>query len=69
MPVSLGEAHVVVDLLDAPEIVVLSPNDKPMEGLDDHLEEEDNPDEDQEIDEIVKEQPINEEIAEAVGEQ
>jgi len=52
---SSGEAHVVVDLLDTPEIVVRSSDDDPMEGLKNHLEEEDDLEEDQEIDEIVEE--------------
>ena len=50
----------VVDLPDTPKIMVLRYDDKPMEGLKDHLEEEDDPDEDQEIDEIMEEQSINE---------
>ena len=38
---SLGEAQMVVDLPDTPEIVVVT-----MEGFDGHLEEEDDPEED-----------------------
>jgi len=48
---------------------VLSSHDKAMEGLVDHLDEEDDPDEDQEIDEIVEEELIDEEIVKVVGEQ
>jgi len=51
MPDSPGEACVVVDLPDALEIVVLSSDNKLMEGC----EDEDDPDEDQEIDRIVEE--------------
>ena len=40
------EAHVMVDLSDTLEIVVLSSDNEPMEGLDDHLEEEDGLEED-----------------------
>ena len=47
MPDSLGEAHVVVDLHDTREIVVVSSED---EG---HQEEEDDPEENQDIDEAV----------------
>ena len=56
-----------VDLPDTPEIMVLSSDDKPMEGLADHLEEKDDLEEDQEIDKIVEEQPIDEEIIDVVG--
>ena len=49
MPDSLGEAHVVIDLPDTPEIVLVSSED---EG---HQEEEDDPEEDQDIDEVVVE--------------
>jgi len=50
MPDSPGEVHVVIDLLDTPEIVVVSSED---EG---HQEEEDDPEEDQDIDEAWVEQ-------------
>ena len=50
MPDSLGEAHVVIDLPDTPEIVLVSSED---EG---HQEEEDDPEEDQDIDEVGVEQ-------------
>ena len=43
MPNSPEKAHVVVDLLDTSEIVVLTSDDEPMEGLENHLEEEDDP--------------------------
>ena len=69
MPDSPGEVHVVVDLHDTPKIMVFSPDDEPMEGLEDHLKDEDNPEEDQEIYEVAEEQQINQEIDETVGEQ
>jgi len=47
---SPGEAHVVIDLPDTPEIMVVRSED---EG---HQEEEDDPKEDQDIDEAVVEQ-------------
>jgi len=40
MPDSPGEAHVVVDLLDTPKIVVVSSEDDAMEGFEGTLEEE-----------------------------
>ena len=40
------EAHVVVNLLDTPEIVEVSSEDEAMEGFEGHLEEEDDPEED-----------------------
>ena len=49
MPDSPGEAHVVINLPDTAEMVVISSDD---EG---HPEEEDNPEEDQDIDEAVVE--------------
>jgi len=69
MPDTPEEVHVVVDLSDTPEIVVLSPDDAPIEGLEDHLEEVDDPEEDQEVDKVVGEQQIDKEIDEVVGEQ
>jgi len=39
MPTSPGEVHVMVDLPDTPEIVVLSPGDEPMDDLEDRLED------------------------------
>ena len=69
MPDSPGELLVVVDLLDTPKITALTPNDEPMEGLGDHLKEEDEPDEDQVVDTVVGEQQIDQEIDEAVREQ
>jgi len=45
----------VVDLLNTLEIMVLSLHNKPIEGLNDHLEDENKPEDDQEIDEIVEE--------------
>ena len=59
MPDSHGDAHMVVDLPDTPEIVVLSSNDELMEGVEDHLEDEDDPEEDQEIEEVREEQQID----------
>ena len=50
----------VVDLSNAPEIVVVSSDDEPVEGFDD---------EDQEIDEKIDEQQTDQEADEAVGEQ
>jgi len=47
---------VVVDLPDTPEIVVVSFDDEPMAGFEDHLEEDDNPEENHKIDEVVEEQ-------------
>ena len=46
MPDSPGVARVVVDLPDAPKVVVVSFDSEPMEGFEGHLEEEDNPKED-----------------------
>ena len=46
MPDSPRETLVVVDLPNAPEIMVLSSDDDPMKGLEDHLEEENDPEED-----------------------
>jgi len=69
MPDSLGEAHVVVDLPDTPEIVVVSFEDDAMEGFEGHLEEEDDPEEDQDINEAVVEQRLDQEIDEVVVEQ
>jgi len=57
----------VVDLLDTSEIMVISSDDELMEGLEDCLEEENNPEKDQEIDEIVEEQQIDQEIDEIGG--
>jgi len=47
------ETHVVVDLPDIPEIVVVSYEVEAMEDFEGHLEEEDDPKEDQDIDEAV----------------
>jgi len=46
---------VVVELHYILEIVVLNSDDEPMQGLEDHLVEKDDPEEDQEIDKIVEE--------------
>jgi len=46
MPDGPGEVHVMVDLLDTPEIMVPNLDDEPMEGLEDHLKDEDDPEED-----------------------
>ena len=56
MPNSPREIHVVVDLPDTPEIVILSFEDEAMEGFKSHMEEKDDPEEDQDIDEAVVEQ-------------
>ena len=45
MPNSPREAHVVVDLPNTPEIMIVSSDDEPMEGFEGHLEEEDDPEE------------------------
>ena len=55
MPESPWEVHIVVDLPDTLEIVVLSPDDEPIKGLEDHLEDEDDPEEDYEIDKVGEE--------------
>ena len=65
---SPGEAHVVVDLSDIPEFVVVSSNDEPIEDFEGHLEEEDDLDEDQEIDKVVEEQQMDQEVQKDVGE-
>jgi len=46
MPNSPEEAHVVAELPDTPEIMMLSSDDEPMEGLGDYLVEENDPEED-----------------------
>jgi len=46
MPDSPGEAHVVIDLPDSPDLVVISSEDEGHQG------EEDDPQEDQDIDEV-----------------
>jgi len=61
------ELHVVVAIPNTLEIMVLSPDEKPMEGLEDHLGDEDDSEEDQKIDEVGKEQQIDHGIDEAVG--
>ena len=50
MPGSPGEAHLVIDLSNTLEIVVVSSKD---EG---YQEEKDDPEEDQDIDEVVMEE-------------
>ena len=55
MPNSPGEAHVVVDLPDTPEIVVVSYEDEAMEDFEGYMEEKDDPQEDQDIDEAAME--------------
>lgn len=62
---SPGEAHVVMDLPDTSEIVVLSSDDELMEGF----EDKDDLEEDQEVDEIAEEQQMDQEVDEAVGKQ
>ena len=59
----------VVDLPDTPEIMVVSSDDEPMKGFKGHLGEEDDPEEHQEIYEIVEEQQIDQVVDEDVGEQ
>jgi len=46
VPLGLWEAHMVMDLSDSLEVVVISIDDKPMEDLDDHLEADNNLEED-----------------------
>ena len=46
MPDSLGEAHVVVDLPDTPEIVVVDSEDEAMKGFRGYLEDQCDPKED-----------------------
>ena len=67
MPDSPVEVDIAVDLSDTLEIMVLCPDDEPMEGLEDHLGDEDDSEEDQKIDEVGKEQQIDHGIDEAVG--
>jgi len=55
MPNSPGEAYVMVDLLDMPEIMVASSDDEPMEDFEGHLEDKDDPEEEQKVDEVVVE--------------
>jgi len=69
MPDSPGKAHVVVDLPNTLKVVVVSSNDEPMQGFEGHLEEEDDPEKDQEIDEVVKDKQMDEEAEEDVGQQ
>ena len=63
MPDSPGEAYVVIDLPDTPEILVVSSEDKG------HQEEEDDPKEDQDIDEAGVEQQWDQKIDEMIVEQ
>ena len=56
MPNSPGEAHVVVDLPDTPEIVVINSEDEAIEDFKGHLEKEDDPEGDRNIDEAMVEQ-------------
>ena len=60
---SPAEVHVVIDLRDTPEIVVVSSED---EG---HPKEEDDPEDDQDIDEAVVERQWDQEIDEMIVEQ
>ena len=48
--------------------MVLSPDDEPMEGLEDHLDDEDDPKEDQQIAKLVMEQHMGQEVDEVVEE-
>jgi len=50
------DSHVVVDLSDTQEIVVVSFEDEDIEDFRGHLEEEDDPKEDQDIDKVEVEQ-------------
>ena len=59
----------MVDLPDSPEIVIVSYEDEAMEGFKGHLESEEDPKEDQDIDEAVVEQQCNQEIEDRVVEQ
>jgi len=69
MPNSPGEVHVVVDLPNTLEIVVVSFEDEAMEGFEAHLEEEEDPEEDQDIDKAVMEQQRDQEIDKMLVEQ
>jgi len=59
----------VVALPKTLEIAVVSSEDTAMEGFEGHLEEEDNPEEDQDIDEAMVEQQWDQDIDEMVVEQ
>jgi len=59
----------VVDLPDTPEIVVASYKDEAIEDFEDHLEEEDDPKEHQNINEVMTEQQWDQEINEMIVEQ
>jgi len=62
IPDSPGEAHVVIDLPDGPDLVVISSGD---EG---HQEEEDDPEKDQDSDEVGVEQQWEQEVDELMME-
>ena len=68
MPNSPGKARMVVHLTDTPEIAVVSSEDEAIEGFDGHLEEEDDPEEDQNVNEAVLEQQWDQDIDEMVVE-
>ena len=69
MPDSPVEAHVIVDLSDTPEIVVVSSEDEATEDFEGHLEKEDDPEEDKDIDEAVVEQQWDHKIDEMIVKQ
>jgi len=62
MPESSGEVHVVIDLPDTSDVVVISSRDESHQG------EEDNPEEDQDIDEVGVEQQWEQEADELMVE-
>jgi len=55
MPDSPGEAHVVIELPDTPDLVVISSGDEGHQGEEDDLEKDD-PEQDQDIEEVGVEQ-------------
>ena len=56
----------VVDPPGTPEIMVLSSKDEAIEGFEGHLEEDDDPEEDQDITEAMVEQQWDQEIEEMI---
>ena len=59
----------MADLPDTSKVMVLNSNDEPMESFEGHLEEGDDPEEDQKIAEVVEEQQMDQEVEEDVREQ
>jgi len=57
-----------VDLPDKPEIMVVSCEDEAIEDFEGHLEEDDDPEKDQDIDEAVVEQQWHQEIGKMIVE-